>query len=279
MLLSIAAIIANYATPLSVWSISIVLIVIGIGFQIVGHQLFERRQPALMDNPRHLLLGPMFVMAKLFIALGFRSDLAAIIERAPQPGTSRLFLRRGTSGRAPTAFMTRVLVTGGSGFIGQHLVSALVARNQQVRVLDLLPPTHLLPDVQYIEGSVLDPDLVDDALNDVGEVYHLAGSARHVAAAKKMISTPSIAAAPRSSSRPRASAASHGSCTARPNRFFSGSSPSRGYRCEQVPAVDPTTCRARIRARNCSRSSLPAQAAASGFPVVIGCTDDADRTA
>ena len=70
--------------------------------------------------------------------------------------------------------MTRVLVTGGSGFIGQHLVSALAARNQQVRVLDLLPPTHLLPDVQYIEGSVLDPDLVDEALRDVGEVYHLA---------------------------------------------------------------------------------------------------------
>jgi dihydroflavonol-4-reductase len=70
--------------------------------------------------------------------------------------------------------MTRVLVTGGSGFIGQHLVSALVARNRQVRVLDLLPPAQALPDVQYIEGSVLDPDLVDEALRDVGEVYHLA---------------------------------------------------------------------------------------------------------
>jgi dihydroflavonol-4-reductase len=70
--------------------------------------------------------------------------------------------------------MTRVLVTGGSGFIGQHLVSALVAHNRQVRVLDLLPPANVLPDVQYIEGSVLDPDLVDEALRDVGEVYHLA---------------------------------------------------------------------------------------------------------
>jgi dihydroflavonol-4-reductase len=70
--------------------------------------------------------------------------------------------------------MTRVLVTGGSGFIGQHLVSALVARNQSVRVLDLLPPAHILPDVEYIEGSVLDPDLVDEALRDVSEVYHLA---------------------------------------------------------------------------------------------------------
>ena len=71
--------------------------------------------------------------------------------------------------------MTRVLVTGGSGFIGQHLVSALVARGRQTRVLDLHPPTHPLPDVQYVEGSVLNPDLVEEALTDVGEVYHLAG--------------------------------------------------------------------------------------------------------
>jgi dihydroflavonol-4-reductase len=70
--------------------------------------------------------------------------------------------------------MTRVLVTGGSGFIGRHLVSALVARNRQVRVLDLLPPAHVLPEVQYIQGSVLDPDLVNEALRDIGEVYHLA---------------------------------------------------------------------------------------------------------
>jgi dihydroflavonol-4-reductase len=71
--------------------------------------------------------------------------------------------------------MTRALVTGGSGYIGQHLVSALVARGRQVRVLDLRPPTRALPEVQYIEGSVLDADLVDEALSDVDEVYHLAG--------------------------------------------------------------------------------------------------------
>jgi dihydroflavonol-4-reductase len=71
--------------------------------------------------------------------------------------------------------MTPVLVTGGSGFIGQHLVSALVARGRQARVLDLRSPTRLVPDVQYVEGSVLDPDVVDEALSGVDEVYHLAG--------------------------------------------------------------------------------------------------------
>jgi uncharacterized membrane protein YGL010W len=83
MLLSAAAMIVHYASPVTVWSITAVLIVIGVSFQVVGHRVFERRQPALVDNPTHLLLGPMFVMAKLFIALGFRHDLAAIIERVP----------------------------------------------------------------------------------------------------------------------------------------------------------------------------------------------------
>ena len=71
--------------------------------------------------------------------------------------------------------MTRVLVTGGSGFIGQQLISALVARGQRVRVLDLRAPTLALPKVQYVEGSVLDPDLVDQSLRDIDQVYHLAG--------------------------------------------------------------------------------------------------------
>src|SRR4051794_23950454 len=79
VLLSNAGIIVNYVTAAGVWAISAVLILLGVGFQVVGHRVFERRQPALVDNPTHLLLGPMFVMAKLFIALGFRRDLSIII--------------------------------------------------------------------------------------------------------------------------------------------------------------------------------------------------------
>ena len=56
--------------------------------QIIGHRVFEGRQPALVDNPTHLLLGPMFVMAKLLIALGFRRDLATIIQGQPQSAVS-----------------------------------------------------------------------------------------------------------------------------------------------------------------------------------------------
>ena len=71
--------------------------------------------------------------------------------------------------------MTSVLVTGGAGFIGQHLVSALVARDRKVRVLDRRPPLCAIPGVEYVAGSVLDSALVDDTLRDVAEVYHLAG--------------------------------------------------------------------------------------------------------
>jgi dihydroflavonol-4-reductase len=71
--------------------------------------------------------------------------------------------------------MTRILVTGGSGFIGKHLASALIARGRQVRVLDLQPPPRALPQVEHVRGSVLDRDLVDRAMEGVDEVYHLAG--------------------------------------------------------------------------------------------------------
>jgi uncharacterized membrane protein YGL010W len=84
LLLSAAAMIVDHVTATSVWLMTAVLIVVGVGFQVVGHQVFEGRQPSLKDNPTHLLLGPMFVMAKLFVALRFRHDLAVIIQDRPQ---------------------------------------------------------------------------------------------------------------------------------------------------------------------------------------------------
>jgi uncharacterized membrane protein YGL010W len=88
LLLSTAAMIVDHASVSGVWVATTILIVIGVASQIVGHRVFERRQPALVDNPSHLLLGPMFVMAKLFIALGFRHDLAAVIGPAAQHAPS-----------------------------------------------------------------------------------------------------------------------------------------------------------------------------------------------
>jgi uncharacterized membrane protein YGL010W len=88
VLLSAAAMIVSHATTAGMWSLTATMIVIGVASQIIGHRVFERRQPALVDNPTHLLLGPTFVMAKLFIALGFRRDLAIIIQEPPQSSSS-----------------------------------------------------------------------------------------------------------------------------------------------------------------------------------------------
>jgi uncharacterized membrane protein YGL010W len=100
LLLLIAALIVDRTSAAVLWSLTLGLMVIGIASQIIGHRVFEGRQPALVDNPTHLLLGPMFVTAKLFIALGFRHDLAVILQEKPkhissaaEPSEARSHLR------------------------------------------------------------------------------------------------------------------------------------------------------------------------------------------
>jgi len=90
LLLGIASSVAHQTSPVTMWSIFGVLIVLGVAAQAVGHKVFEQRQPSLVDHPAHFLLGPMFVMAKLFIALGFRRDLAAIIDPVAGVSTRKL---------------------------------------------------------------------------------------------------------------------------------------------------------------------------------------------
>jgi uncharacterized membrane protein YGL010W len=83
-LLLAAAIISNHVSVLELWIITALLTVIGWALQIIGHQLFEHRRPALLDNPIHMLISPMYIFAKLFIALGFRRDLAALLQKPSQ---------------------------------------------------------------------------------------------------------------------------------------------------------------------------------------------------
>ncbi len=71
----------------------------------------------------------------------------------------------------------KVLVTGGLGFIGRHLVKLLLARGDSVRILDIAKPNNPIPGVEYINGSIVDRDLVHRSMKEVQIVFHLAAKA------------------------------------------------------------------------------------------------------
>jgi UDP-glucose 4-epimerase len=67
----------------------------------------------------------------------------------------------------------RILVTGGSGFIGRHVVATLRDQGHQVRVVDLQP--HADPEVDLVQGDIADPDVIEAAFDGGFEgVVHLA---------------------------------------------------------------------------------------------------------
>lgn len=68
-----------------------------------------------------------------------------------------------------------VLVTGGSGFIGSHIVDKLVAKGCGVRVFDERKP--LREDVEWIKGNLLNENDILEACKDVEYIYHLAAVA------------------------------------------------------------------------------------------------------
>ncbi len=160
-----------------------------------------------------------------------------------------------------------VLVTGGSGFIGQHLVAALLARGRKVRVLDVRAP-RLAPEVDYVEGSVLDQAAVHAALNDVDEVYHLAGLPgmwlpdKREFHAVNCVGTETVLAVAR-----RSGVARFVHCSTESILFHSSSGADAGED-EPLPpahAMPGPYTRSKALAEHCAR-----QAAAEGFPVVIG---------
>ena len=82
-----------------------------------------------------------------------------------------------------------VLVTGGAGFIGSHLVDALVAGGYKVRVIDCLEPQvhgdlridgrwpdYCNPEAEFILGDVRDRHILKHALDGVEVIFHQAAA-------------------------------------------------------------------------------------------------------
>ena len=79
--------------------------------------------------------------------------------------------------------MRTFLVTGGAGFIGSHIAEALVKRGDKVRVLDNLSTGHLSnmesfrDGIEFIEGDLIDADLMAEAVAGVDCIFHEAALA------------------------------------------------------------------------------------------------------
>ena len=71
----------------------------------------------------------------------------------------------------------KILITGGAGFLGSHLCDKLIARGDEVWVLDVAGTEkikqHLSnPKFHFIRGSVLDEKIVEDLIVQCQLIYH-----------------------------------------------------------------------------------------------------------
>src|SRR5437868_10137651 len=78
----------------------------------------------------------------------------------------------------------KVLITGGAGFIGSHMVDALLRRGDSVRVFDNLTPQvhpaglpgYLAREVEVVRGDMRDMERLREAVRNVDVVFHLAAA-------------------------------------------------------------------------------------------------------
>jgi len=70
-----------------------------------------------------------------------------------------------------------VLVTGGAGFIGSHVVDRLQARGHEPRIFDLVASPHHGPEIDTVLGDICDPEAARRAIDGCDAVIHLAAMA------------------------------------------------------------------------------------------------------
>ena len=85
--------------------------------------------------------------------------------------------------------MAKVLVTGGSGFLGSHIADALTLRGHQVIIYDRRESPWLRESQTFVAGNINDGELLGKTLQDVDYVYHLAALADLNEAKNKPVET------------------------------------------------------------------------------------------
>lgn len=73
--------------------------------------------------------------------------------------------------------MDKVVIIGGSGFIGSHVADKLSTRGFDVVIFDLTLSEWITDDQNFVKGSILDYDALSNVISDAKYVYHFAGIA------------------------------------------------------------------------------------------------------
>ena len=103
--------------------------------------------------------------------------------RVPRLPRTRAEAPAGQTEGVASLSQVKVLVTGGAGFIGSHVVDALLVKGHEVRVLDSLEPqvhdgvpAYLSDAADFVRGDVRDHEVVRRSLEGVDRIAHLAAA-------------------------------------------------------------------------------------------------------